>query len=141
MGKQTLSKSDRLCSEKLIGGLFASGNSRFRYPLRLIFREVDSTYITSQAQVAFSVPKKRFKRANKRNTIKRRMREAYRLQKSDFYGRLEAVNSKVIFMFVYASNDILSFQEISKSISELLVEMVRALENEKTSRKNSDTAN
>ena len=141
MGKNTLSKCDRLCSEKLIGGLFASGNSKFRYPLRLVFRAVDSAYISTEAQVAFSVPKKRFKRANKRNTIKRLMREAYRLQKCDFYDRLVAVNSKVIFMFVYASNDILTYKEISKAIGELLQEMLRALENEKTSNKNPDTPN
>lgn len=141
MAKLSLSKSDRLCSEKLITGLFTGGKGHFRYPLRLVYRKVDTTYITNQAQVAFSVPKKRFKRAVKRNLLKRRMREAYRLQKADFYGRLEAINSKVIFMFVYASSDVLSYSTISKSMNQLLDEMVSALEHEKTSNNPTDTAN
>jgi len=140
MVKLSLTKSDRLCSEKLISSLFNNGHAHFRYPIRVVYRRVDSGFIQSQAQGAFSVPKKRFKRAVKRNLLKRRMREAYRLQKGGFYDRLKAVDSKVIFMFVYASNEILSFQIISKSISALLAEMVSLLENEKTVNKPTDTA-
>jgi len=140
MVKMSLSKCDRLCSEKLIGGLFANGSQLFKYPLRLVYRKVDFPITDSPAQVAFSVPKKRFKRAVKRNILKRRMREAYRLQKDDFYGRLTG-DSKVIFMFVYVSNEILSFEEISKSIMKLLDDMVRSLNNEKTDNRPSNTSN
>ena len=68
------------------------------------------------------------------------MREAYRLQKSDFYGRLTG-ESKVIFMFVYVSNEILSFEEISKSTTKLLDDMVRSLNNEKIDNSPSNTSN
>lgn len=77
---QRLPKSERLHAEKLIKELFNEGSSFFLYPFKIIFlRKID---LAGQAnQVLFSVSKKKIKRANGRNFIKRRLREAYRLNK------------------------------------------------------------
>jgi ribonuclease P protein component len=75
-----LPKSERLHAEKLIKELFNEGSSFFLYPFKVVFlRKID---LSGQAnQVLFSVSKKKIKRANGRNFIKRRLKETYRLNK------------------------------------------------------------
>ncbi len=75
-----LPKSERLHAEKLIKELFREGSSFFLYPFKVLFlRKIELLGQTNQ--VLFSVSKKKIKRANGRNFIKRRLKEAYRLNK------------------------------------------------------------
>lgn len=60
------------------------------------------------------VPKRLFKRAVKRNLLKRRLREAYRLQK----GLLRA--SGIDFMLLYASREILPYSVIAEEVAKAL---------------------
>lgn len=76
--RYTFGKQQRLKSSKKIEELFLSGERATANPLRMVYLKVPKNTVT---QVAFSVPKKNFKKAVERNRIKRRMREAYRLQK------------------------------------------------------------
>ena len=78
----TFSKEERLCSQKLSDKLFHSGSSFLLYPFRIIFLNADEL-LPAKAQVLISVPKRRFKHAVDRNLIKRRIREIYRLNKSE----------------------------------------------------------
>jgi ribonuclease P protein component len=81
----TFSKSEHLCGEKDISTLFSTGKSYLVYPFRMVYIEMSFVGIDrTNAQVLISVPKKRFKRAVKRNRIKRQIREAYRIHKHDF---------------------------------------------------------
>jgi ribonuclease P protein component len=66
----------------------------------------------------FVVPKKKHKRANKRNTIKRRMREIYRLNKHIIYSNL--ANQKTDLMFICLSNEELEYDVIEKSMLQLI---------------------
>ena len=76
--------------------------------------------IPGPAQVAFSVPKKRFKRANKRNLIKRRLRESYRLNKNNFYQDLHQKGIHIQLLIVYIAPEILSYQKIEPKIKSIL---------------------
>ena len=62
-------------NERQILALLKTGQVAFRYPLKL-------HYQAGTGQFGVSVPKRHFKRAVKRNLLKRRMREAYRLNRS-----------------------------------------------------------
>lgn len=53
------------------------------------------------AQAMFVAPKRNFKKSPDRNTLKRRMREAYRLNKHLFYEALNAQNKKIVLAFIY----------------------------------------
>ena len=78
----SFSKEERLCSVKLIDKLFHSGSSFLLYPFRIIWLK-ETLPVETPVQVLISVPKKKFKRAVDRNLLKRRIREIYRLQKSE----------------------------------------------------------
>ncbi|WP_223833721.1 ribonuclease P protein component [Pedobacter riviphilus] len=78
----TFRKEERLCSRKHLDLLFKNGSSFLLYPFRISYLFVDVPAHV-QAQVVINVPKKRYKRAVDRNLLKRRIREAYRLNKQD----------------------------------------------------------
>ena len=83
----SLSKSERLCSKTLIEELLTSKLSFVKYPFRIVFKE-SSQIGEFPVRIAISVSKKKFKRAVKRNRIKRLTREAFRLNKNDFYNNI-----------------------------------------------------
>jgi ribonuclease P protein component len=84
--RATLSKNDRLHRQKRIDYLFSAGKSAVSYPIRVVAVPAALDLLDVEAEPAlqtlFSVAKKRFKRAVQRNRHKRRMREAYRLEKA-----------------------------------------------------------
>ena len=78
-----LAKSERLSSLTAVRRLFQNGVSGFVYPFRYTVIVEKSTSPT--VEVLFSVPKRNHKRANKRNLLRRRTKEAYRLNKSSLW--------------------------------------------------------
>lgn len=117
----TLKKIERLCSKKAIDALFNSGKSKTQFPIKLMYRasEFESEY---PARAMFVVPKKKHKRANKRNTLKRRMREAYRLNKHELYSAL--TKQKIDIMFIYLSHEEQDYQSIEKTIQSLIKHLI-----------------
>ena len=71
-------------------------------------------------QVMFSVPKKKFKSAVKRNHLKRRMKEAYRLNKQALYEAVKNEGESLKLVFVFAGTDFFSFHELEKKIIAIL---------------------
>ena len=77
------------------------------------------------AAVLVSVPKKRIKRAVKRNRIKRLIRETYRLNKSSFLSFLEEKDKGVLITFLFVGNESASYAEADaamKKALEILIE-------------------
>jgi ribonuclease P protein component len=77
----TLAKEERVSSKRLIDELFTGNNSRslVAFPIRLVYMQVEKD--NPQAQILVSVSKRYFKKAVKRNRVKRQIREAYRKNK------------------------------------------------------------
>lgn len=113
----TFTKIERLCSKKAIDELFASGKSKTQFPIKLIYKPVDFES-PFPVRAMFVVPKKKHKRANKRNTIKRRMREVYRLHKHNLYTAQKT--QKLDIMFICLTNEELEYAVIEKSMLQLM---------------------
>ncbi|HMG15743.1 MAG TPA: ribonuclease P protein component [Saprospiraceae bacterium] len=119
MSNLSFKPEERLKHNKLIGQVFKEGTTIVGYPLRFLFI-TSPTDLIHPSQVAFSVPKRMFKRAVDRNLLKRRIREAYRLQKSDYYQLAENSQLYYLGIFIYVSKEILPYQDIQKAILKIL---------------------
>ena len=95
--------------------MFSSGESFLSYPLKVVFQKTDSSQ-PYPVQAAFTVSKRNFKRAVKRNLLKRRMREAFRLNKPGFYDELAAKELHIAAMFVFIGKDMIEFSIIEKAM-------------------------
>ena len=111
MGRYTFKKAERLSKEKTIQELFTKGSSFYLYPFKVVYLPVLDPSAT-QPQVLISVSSRNFARAVDRNLIKRRVREAYRLQKEIIQGG----SKKGTFAFVYTSKSSLTFDEIKSKL-------------------------
>ena len=109
----TLGKTERLKSKKLIKKLFEEGVSIKNFPFRLVYITTEKPPIKS----SFSVPKRNFKKAVDRNRIKRLIKEAYRLEKKNLFKTL-SFNS--VFMITFLGKKEPTFSETQKKIGELL---------------------
>ena len=118
MGKFTFRKEERLSREKLIQELFDKGSSFYLFPFKVFFMPNPDREISCH-QVVISVSKRNFKRAVDRNLLKRRIREAYRLNKD-----LLPVQKKLLIAYIYSVKDILP----SIQIQERLVKTFKRLD-------------
>ncbi|WP_339660439.1 ribonuclease P protein component [uncultured Polaribacter sp.] len=114
--KHTLGKLERLKSRKLIGRLYAEGNSVKAFPLRMMYLQTAHTS-NFPAQVGVSVAKRNFKKAPDRNRLKRLMRETYRLQKEIVYDNLQ---DPYVFMISYIGREEHPYDELLIKMNKLL---------------------
>lgn len=117
-------KSERLCSKKAIEELVELNSTLFVHPLKCYFQFYPSIEGDESNKIVFSVPKRYFKKAVDRNKIKRRLKEAYRLNKFDLLHENTLLKQrKVNILIVYISKEIISFQNLQNSMVTLLMKI------------------
>lgn len=118
--KHTLTKKERLNSLTLIEELFSGGSRSLpSFPLRIVYMPVeDNTRPT--LSLLISVPKKRFKRAVKRNLVKRQIREAYRMNKDLLLRPLEEAGKKAVIAFIWLDNGLRTSVQVEDTVKKLL---------------------
>lgn len=114
-GRQTFRKPERLVSKLAFESLLQQGEGHVTFPVRMVWKEMvlPTRY---PVQVAFSVPKRNFKRAVDRNRIKRLMRESYRQNKNALYTLLAGQNKQFALLFVYIGRKLPAGEEVSAGI-------------------------
>ncbi len=119
----TFHKSERLCSKRIIEKLFSGGNKSFSaYPVRVVYTPIEDD--EPHVSVLISVAKRRFKRAVKRNRVKRQIREAYRKNKHLLINHLENQNMKgMALAFLWLSDRLYSSNEVENCIKQLLIKI------------------
>lgn len=119
----TLSRDERLRSFGAVRRLFQDGSGGFVYPFRyVLFAECDDRL---SVEVLFSVPKKNHKRANVRNLLRRRTKEAYRLNKSILCDCGKAANLDMAF--IYSSKEVVDYKTIENAVRKILSIVVEDL--------------
>ena len=140
---QTLPKSERLSGQTAVSALFergkglSSGCLRCKYILRPQHQASaplapEENYFSGQcpknqfssgnaipthadaSRIVVSVPKRLFKRAVKRNLLKRRIREAYRHQKG-------LISAPVDILFIYTAPEVLPYEVIYADMTAVLL--------------------
>ena len=120
---RTLPRAERLRTLGAIRRLFESGESGFVYPFRYVwFAEADDRM---SAEVLFSVPKKFHKRANRRNLMRRRTKEAYRLNKGLLVGSDKP--AAVDVALVYSSKEIVPYKTVEHALRRILQQIVERM--------------
>src|SRR5258705_5344321 len=113
----TFKKSERLSQKKLIQVLFDKGSSVYLHPFKVFFLPSEKP----THQLLISVPKNIFKRAVDRNTIKRRIREGYRLNKTKLHS-----DKFFSIAYIYTAKEILPsplvHQKIVLSFDKLIIQ-------------------
>lgn len=109
-----LSKEERLSGRNAISDLMKKGKYGNESFLRYCYSCGNGLEVN---RILVSVPKRNFKRAVKRNLLKRRLRESYRLQK-DLLG-----GPGIDLMFVYNSKEVLPSDEIRSAVRRILLDI------------------
>lgn len=127
----TLPKQERLCSRTLIEQLFL-GHSQHKkeWPVRVVYQVVKrKDEDDAQTEVLMSVSKRYFKRAVKRNLVKRQLRESYRLHKAILTDVLALhPDTKILIAFIWLSGQTYDSAKVEKAVKAALENIVDSLE-------------
>ena len=113
---RSLPRTERLRSLGAVRRLFESGESGFVFPFRYVW--LAEAAAADSTEVLFSVPKKFHKRANKRNLLRRRTKEAYRLQKGIV--ALPGRRTNLDVALIYSSKEVLPYKHIEHAVRRIL---------------------
>ena len=119
-------KKQKLCSEKSIDKLFLNGKAILEGPFLAIWDlEEKNNFLPLRALIVVS--KKKIKKANHRNTLKRRVREAYRIQKKELELLLERNKQQLNLAIIYRREEMYDYKYLEKKINLLLKRLIKVL--------------
>ena len=119
-------KFEKLKSRKQIELLFAKGKSIAAFPVKVLYLPVDHTPI-HPVQVGVGVSARNFKKAVDRNTIKRRMREAYRLHKLPLHEALLAQQKTVAVFILWIDKQMPTTAALQDLIPTVIEKLIKQL--------------
>lgn len=121
LASATFSKKERIVSQKLIEQLFSKGNSHSTsaFPLRIVYMEKEREEGEEPVLVLVSVSKRHFKRAVKRNRVKRQIREAYRHHKAILTEKV-AEGKQLAVVFIWLADELYESAQVERIVKHLL---------------------
>lgn len=117
-------KREHLKSKSAIENLYANGSSVTAFPLRAVFLSSKAEPGAPTAAILISVAKRRFRHAVDRNLMKRRIREAYRLNKQPFIDELQNSDKQMAVAILYIDNRHSSTQFLHRKMQKLLSSII-----------------
>jgi len=119
-------KKQKLCSETVIKELFSNGKSFTTSAVRLVWKE-DNNEDEVTVKSIIVVPKKKIKLAIKRNIIRRRMKEIYRLHKIDLENMLKGKKLQLSIAMIYQKENIFSYKTMEEEIKLILERLIKEI--------------
>ena len=120
-----LTTDEKLCSRTSVNLLFDEGKSLMAFPLRAAYRMRPAG--EHPVQFLISIPKKRIRKAVNRVTLRRRTREAYRLNRRQLLiPVLEQLGVGVDIAFVYLDGSPAPYDVINERMINLLTRIAQA---------------
>jgi ribonuclease P protein component len=118
--KYRFPKSDRLKSSRDIARVFTKGRSDFVFPLQLRWLWMEESN-KDPFEIKFTcvVPRKKIKKATQRNLFKRRMREAYRINKHLLLSGIGNKRGELYLVLIYQSDRDQSYSDIESALKRL----------------------
>ena len=128
LASPTFSKRERIVSRKLIELLFSKGSnhSTSAFPIRIVYMEKEREEGEEPVQILVSVSKRHFKRAVKRNRVKRQIREAYRHHKQILAEKVPQDKTLAI-AFIWLADELFESQQVERSVKRLLEKMAESI--------------
>lgn len=117
-------KREHLKSKSAIDNLYANGSSVTAFPLRAVFLSSPAECGKPSATILISVAKRRFRHAVDRNLMKRRIREAYRLNKLPFIEELKKNGKQMAVAILYIDNRHSSTLFLQRKMQKLLSSII-----------------
>lgn len=125
-----LNKDEKLCSRKAVDLLFSDGKSLMAFPLRAAYR-LRPQHERHPVQFLISIPKKRIRKAVNRVLLRRRTREAYRLNRRELLLQpLRQTGWGVDIAFVYLDSTPAPYEVINEKMISLLNRIAQAAANQ-----------
>lgn len=100
--------------------MFQEGKSYFVYPVKWMYLETELHSEKANITFTVSVSKKTFKKAVDRNLIKRRIREAYRLNKAEWLEQMKLHDKSVAIMAIYVGKKTETYAQIEHAVKKLI---------------------
>ncbi len=134
----TLRKEEKLRHRSLVEPLFKDGKSLYDFPLRMAWRVLTPQQLEDsfkgevperigKLQMLITVPKKKRRHAVDRVLMRRRIREAYRLNRKEFLGEISGLPhiGSLSMAFIYIHNENLPFDVIQRKMRSLLKKVAK----------------
>ena len=112
-------KKQKLCNETAIKKMFSNGKSFVVEPIRLVWKVEENTDKEAIKSIIV-VPKKKLNLASTRSIVRRRMKEAYRLNKIELEASLNSKNIQLNIAVIYQQEEILPYKVIEEKIKLIL---------------------
>lgn len=126
----TLDKEERLCSRMRIDELFAGGRSVSGFPIRIVYRLYPAGSLDSDVVVLFNVSKRHFKRAVRRNRVKRQFRELYRHNRESVRAALAGTGCCMTMAIIFCDDRLWDSVSLAESYDVALTKLISRLRKE-----------
>ena len=121
-----LPREERIHGRDAFRALLATRRGFIAFPLRVVFRLLPRAPQDPPARLAVSVSKRRFKRAVKRNRVKRLVREAYRLNKHLLHPVIPP-DQRLDILLIYIHDQLPTYVNIEKAMQHAIQKLANQL--------------